>query len=192
MLPVKTVTLGAHFNHNMITSSRVIARLGPLPIPRHINTAISVRHSAFNRSCAPPPLRTFSISKARTMSTTKDVSLQTDIGKMKTEPDGSFKRKDASFRNVIEKGGKFEPEKGVYNHCSCSFTFLCITSNADRYHLYVSYACREFDLLFLLRQRSNKSHHIAWATRTLIFRKLKGLDDLICEITSLVVALVHY
>jgi putative glutathione S-transferase len=60
---------------------------------------------------------------------------------MKTEPDGSFKRADASFRNTIEKGGKFEPEP-------------------DRYHLYVSYAC-------------------PWATRTLIVRKLKGLDSLI-------------
>ncbi|KAF4564630.1 S-glutathionyl-(chloro)hydroquinone reductase [Pleurotus pulmonarius] len=71
----------------------------------------------------------------------RDVSSQTDISKMKTEADGSFKRADASFRNVIEKGGQFEPEK-------------------DRYHLYVSYAC-------------------PWATRTLIVRKLKGLEDVI-------------
>ncbi|KAF8647220.1 hypothetical protein AX16_006840 [Volvariella volvacea WC 439] len=46
-----------------------------------------------------------------------------------------------SYRNVIEKGGKFEPEAG-------------------RYHLYVSYAC-------------------PWAGRTLITRKLKGLEDVI-------------
>lgn len=26
--------------------------------------------------------------------------------------DGSFKRQESSFRDVIEKGGKFEPEKG--------------------------------------------------------------------------------
>jgi len=64
-----------------------------------------------------------------------------DIGKMPTEKDGSFKRADAAFRNWIEKGGKFEPKKG-------------------RYHLYVSYAC-------------------PWATRTLITRKLKGLEDFI-------------
>ncbi|KAF9476950.1 glutathione S-transferase [Pholiota conissans] len=75
------------------------------------------------------------------MSTTKDASLQSDIGKMKREADGSFKRADASFRNTIEKGGKFEPE-------------------SDRYHLYVSLAC-------------------PWATRTLIVRKLKGLESLI-------------
>ncbi|KAF8888563.1 glutathione S-transferase [Infundibulicybe gibba] len=72
---------------------------------------------------------------------TKDVTSQSDITKMKTEPDGAFKRAAASFRNTIEKGGKFEPE-------------------ADRYHLYVSLAC-------------------PWATRTLIVRKLKGLEDII-------------
>ncbi|TFK73348.1 hypothetical protein BDN72DRAFT_869118 [Pluteus cervinus] len=60
---------------------------------------------------------------------------------MKTEDDGSFKRAPSSYRNVVEKGGKHEPE-------------------ADRYHLYVSYAC-------------------PWATRTLIVRKLKGLENII-------------
>jgi putative glutathione S-transferase len=72
---------------------------------------------------------------------TRDTSSQSDIGKMKTLPDGSFKRMDSSFRNTIEKGGKFEPA-------------------TDRYHLYVSYAC-------------------PWATRTLIVRKLKGLEPFI-------------
>ncbi|TFK32335.1 glutathione S-transferase [Crucibulum laeve] len=71
----------------------------------------------------------------------KDTTNQSDITKMKTEPDGSFKRADATFRDVIEAGGKFEPA-------------------IDRYHLYVSYAC-------------------PWATRTLIVRKLKGLDKFI-------------
>ncbi|KDQ50339.1 hypothetical protein JAAARDRAFT_63226 [Jaapia argillacea MUCL 33604] len=56
------------------------------------------------------------------MPASKDVSLQADISKMGSQPDGSFKRAPASFRNTIEKGGKFEPE-------------------GDRYHLYVSYAC---------------------------------------------------
>jgi len=72
---------------------------------------------------------------------TKDVSHLSDIKKMSTSADGSFNRKPSTFRNLIEKGGKFEPEKG-------------------RYHLYVSYAC-------------------PWATRTLIMRKLKGLEDFI-------------
>jgi len=71
----------------------------------------------------------------------KDVSHNSDINKMKHEDDGSFKRKPSSFRNLIEPEGKFSPEKG-------------------RYHLYVSYAC-------------------PWATRTLITRKLKGLEDFI-------------
>jgi glutathionyl-hydroquinone reductase len=77
----------------------------------------------------------------------RDVSHQSDISKMATEGDGSFKRKAATFRNYIEKGGKFEPEKG-------------------RYHLYVSYAC-------------------PWATRTIIVRKLKGLEDFIRESRSM-------
>ncbi|PCH35131.1 hypothetical protein WOLCODRAFT_139753 [Wolfiporia cocos MD-104 SS10] len=57
------------------------------------------------------------------------------------DQDGSFKRKASSFRDFIQKGGRFEPEKG-------------------RYLLYVSYAC-------------------PWATRTLIMRHLKGLEDII-------------
>ena len=72
---------------------------------------------------------------------TKDTTLQSDIGKMKTEPDGSFKRLDASFRNTIEKGGKFEPAKGM--HC-VNFFNLSLSFTPDRYHLYVSYACREY------------------------------------------------
>ncbi|KAJ3998776.1 glutathione S-transferase [Lentinula boryana] len=75
------------------------------------------------------------------MSAATNVSHQSDIAKMKTEADGSFKRLDASFRNFIQKGGQFEAER-------------------DRYHLYVSYAC-------------------PWATRTLIVRKLKGLEDFV-------------
>ncbi|KAJ8082940.1 S-glutathionyl-(chloro)hydroquinone reductase [Marasmius tenuissimus] len=72
----------------------------------------------------------------------KDVSNQSDIAKGKYHgEDGSFKRAASSFRDFIEKGGKYEPEK-------------------DRYHLYVSYAC-------------------PWATRALIVRKLKGLEEII-------------
>lgn len=67
-----------------------------------------------------------------------DHTEQSDILKFKTEADGSFKRPPSTFRDVIEPGGKFAPEKG-------------------RYQLYVSYGC-------------------PWATRTLIVRKLKGLE----------------
>ena len=51
-------------------------------------------------------------SPTRTMASSRDVSSQSDISKMKTEADGSFKRKPSSFRHSIEKGGKFPPEKG--------------------------------------------------------------------------------
>jgi glutathionyl-hydroquinone reductase len=54
---------------------------------------------------------------------------------------GEFRRKPVTFRNTIENDSKFEP-------------------GADRYHLYVSYAC-------------------PWAHRTLIMRALKGLESVI-------------
>lgn len=43
----------------------------------------------------------------------REAVLQSDIARMKTEADGSFKRAAASFRNTIEKGGKFEAEGGA-------------------------------------------------------------------------------
>ncbi|KAF8504788.1 glutathione S-transferase [Russula emetica] len=73
--------------------------------------------------------------------TTRDVTHLTDVSKIPTDAQGAFKRPASSFRNFIQAGGQFPPEK-------------------DRYHLYVSYAC-------------------PWATRALIMRKLKGLEDII-------------
>lgn len=46
---------------------------------------------------------------------TRDVSDQSNIHKMKTESDGSFKRQASSFRDVIERGGKFEPDPGRWS-----------------------------------------------------------------------------
>lgn len=84
-----------------------------------------------------PPLRSYKITcyscitklpiqryavPFRTMS--RDVSHQSDIAKFKPDSDGQFRRKASTFRDTIEEGGKFAPEKG-------------------RYRLYVSYACRE-------------------------------------------------
>jgi len=62
---------------------------------------------------------------------------------------GAFKRSTAGFRNWITADGSAGP--------SGEGGFV---AQAGRYHLYVSYAC-------------------PWAHRTLIFRKLKGLEDLI-------------
>jgi putative glutathione S-transferase len=60
---------------------------------------------------------------------------------------GAFKRKDATFRNWITADGSAGPS-GEAGFAAAS----------GRYHLYVSYAC-------------------PWAHRTLIFRKLKRLED---------------
>ena len=43
----------------------------------------------------------------------RDVTSQSNIHVMKTEVDGSFKRKASTFRNFIEKDGEFAPEKGL-------------------------------------------------------------------------------
>jgi hypothetical protein len=56
-------------------------------------------------------------SGSKSLSTTMaagDTTLQSDISKMKTEADGSFKRANASFRNMIAKGSQFEPENGGF------------------------------------------------------------------------------
>jgi hypothetical protein len=37
---------------------------------------------------------------------------QVDVTKLKYQPDGQFRRGQSTFRNFIEKGGKFAPEKG--------------------------------------------------------------------------------
>jgi putative glutathione S-transferase len=44
-----------------------------------------------------------------------DVSNRSDIGQLKTSPDGSFKRTAARFRNFIENDGKFLPEMGKFD-----------------------------------------------------------------------------
>ena len=47
------------------------------------------------------------------MASNKDVTSQSDVTKIKLEPDGSFKRVVSTFRNFVEKDGKFPPEKGT-------------------------------------------------------------------------------
>lgn len=65
------------------------------------------------------------------------------------ETKGRFVRSAAQFRNWITTDGSAGPTGRAR-----------FKAEAGRYHLYVSYAC-------------------PWASRTLIFRKLKGLDDMI-------------
>jgi putative glutathione S-transferase len=63
--------------------------------------------------------------------------------------DGAFVRRDSQFRHWITPDGSPGPTgEGGF------------AAEADRYHLYVSYAC-------------------PWAQRTLIYRQLKGLQDFI-------------
>lgn len=62
---------------------------------------------------------------------------------------GRFVRKESSFRNWITADGSAGPS-GASG----------FKAEPDRYHLFVSYAC-------------------PWAHRTMVFRKLKGLEDLI-------------
>ena len=69
--------------------------------------------------------------------------------KPETSKDGEFVRRDSQFRNWVTADGQAGPT-GEGG----------FKAEAGRYHLYVSYAC-------------------PWAHRTLIFRKLKKLEDLI-------------
>ena len=62
---------------------------------------------------------------------------------------GKFQREDAQLRNWVTPNGEAGPTGQAG-----------FKAEANRYHLYVSLAC-------------------PWAHRTLIFRKLKGLEDLI-------------
>ncbi len=63
--------------------------------------------------------------------------------------DGAFQREPTRFRTWITPDGEPDTEGRP-----------TLPAEAGRYHLYVSYLC-------------------PWASRTLIFRALKGLDDLI-------------
>lgn len=89
-------------------ANRGLGRINRTPVPAHIPTTVFLLPQ----------------SARRTMATVaRDVRGQSDISQMNTEQDGSFKRKPSSFRNTIEKGGRFEPEVGMshelcYNEAS--------------------------------------------------------------------------
>ena len=65
---------------------------------------------------------------------------RTDVTKIKTEADGSLVRKASTFRNWIEAGGVFAPERGLFY--AFSGTRMKLMQVVDRYHLYASYGCR--------------------------------------------------
>ena len=79
-----------------------------------------------------------------------------DVGYNTKENQGRFKRSESQFRNWVTADGSTGP--------SGQDGFA---AESGRYHLYISYAC-------------------PWAHRTLIFRKLKGLEDHIS------LSVVHY
>ena len=88
----------------LVMSSLGLRSLRPL-FRRHLSFA-----SAYKAPRA-ATLGTGTLHRLRTMS--RDVSQFSDISKSKTEADGSFKRAPSSFRNFIQAGGKFPPEKGT-------------------------------------------------------------------------------
>ena len=80
---------------------------------RFISTPAQGANKALLAGLVRPPPPLFASRKCQqTLKMSQDVSAQSDISKMKVEPDGSFKRAASSFRNFIQKGGQFPPEKG--------------------------------------------------------------------------------
>jgi hypothetical protein len=97
----------------------------------------------------------------------------------RTQADGSWKMHISNFRNTIQEGGEFPPEKGKRqpsrgpSHveqrvASRQIPLICL--------IYLSYATT-----FVKSDTTQTDAEVAYATRTLIVRKLKGLEDFIRE-----------
>jgi len=88
-------------------------------------------NKAFLAGLAPStsPFLVTSYKCQKTPKMSRDVSGQSNINKMNVEPDGSFKRAPSSFRNSIQKGGQFPPEKGT-----AVKTLLCPDPQPVIYH----------------------------------------------------------
>ena len=70
------------------------------------------------------------------------------------------KTEKKNILNWADKSGEFKRQQSVFRDWISNEPGAKFPAEKDRYHLYVSYAC-------------------PWAHRTLIVRKLKGLDDII-------------
>jgi Glutathione S-transferase, N-terminal domain len=112
------------------------------------------------------------------MTTKKDTTDISDPSKFKLEADGSLKRPATVFHNFIEKGGAFEPQAGnQWFHD----LLLCGTDSPDCRSLPSLCVVRLPSVFLPLIEMLNLIVISAWAHRTLIVRKLKGLEDIICE-----------
>lgn len=95
-------------------------RFPPSSPPQHHLLTLSRRPHPHPPPSQSFPTRLFTTTTS-TMSPASDPDKNSDILKW-ADNGGEFKRQVSAFRDVIEEGGKFAPEKG-------------------RYHLYVSLAC---------------------------------------------------
>lgn len=169
---VLALRLSRHSLHKTGCSSLSILHIRPLSYLRCIPA-----HSSPQQLKYPQPrqsLRGYTMSQPA-----RDVSHQTNINKMKTE-NGNFNRAASSFRNFIEKDGQFPPEKGtLYPIISASIVLLNFGTQTDITSTFRMPAVSCF--LDLIHEKLFNIHTliIAWATRTLIMRRLKGLEDII-------------
>lgn len=131
------------------TTTRLSRVAGPLSATeilvgrqkRYSSSLLSISAASSNsfvRSCVIPqtnnthqgvtrfPTSSLTTTTLRNMS--RDVSSQSNIAISKTtDQDGSFNRRPSTFRDVIEKGGKHEPEKGEHIViCDSCPVHLCV------------------------------------------------------------------
>jgi glutathionyl-hydroquinone reductase len=88
---------------------------------------------------------------------------QTQMDKAPSAPSGSSQSIASKITDWVkpgDKSGEFKRQQSIFRNHISSKPGAEFPAEAGRYHLYVSYAC-------------------PWAHRTLIVRKLKGLEDII-------------
>jgi hypothetical protein len=70
-----------------------------------------IRHDTVHRKHQ--PLFNRLLSHSIVPMTTQNTNAKHEVGNIPAAPDGSFKRPASTFRDVIERGGRFEPERGA-------------------------------------------------------------------------------